>query len=476
MIIELDSGSKKDTTSSLLVKLMDSLPGCFDQNQMDITDNVDDMRENEDVRHVPNDHHPADHDSSLLRNELESLREELLNEIQSKENLIESWREKYNQTSKRLKVMEKTLELEREEKQRAAQDLRGSKENFDADMDKEISLMEEVKLIRSYISQLRTSSQKEEQMRAEMKTRYEETVEKLEEKTKILQQKLEEEILAKKEAEEEIDKAVALCEEAIRTAKEERDENEMKIKEVEGMRDAALNEKDEALAVCHDAVEKKTAAETHLENMKQFITDAKVIDKTNERLHILLKEQMKERIDLHNKIEDLKGRIRVNIRIRPLSQMEISNSYSPVLIKADNRTCQLHDPLLFRGQTKTWEFDKIYSGHKKEGNGQEDIFEDTRRLVQSAIDGFNVSVFAYGQTGGGKTYTMGFESEQIPINDDSLSNFELHEDIGMAPRVATEIFRLLESRKSAFEATVTVNMFEVRFNVLFKKLTYCELI
>lgn len=468
MIIEPESDSKKDSDSSLLVKLMDSLPGCFDQNQMDITENVDDTRE--DVTNVPNDHHPADEDSSLLRNELESLREELVKEIQSKEKLIDSWQEKYNQTSKRLKVMEKTLELEREEKQKAVHDLRGSRQSFDADVDTEMSLMEEVKMIRTYISQLRSSSQKEEQLREVMKTRYEEAVETLEEKENILQQKLEEEILAKKEAEKETDKAVALCEEAIRTAKEERDENEKKIKEVEGLRDAALKEKDEALAVCHDAVEKKIAAETHLENMKQFITDAKVIDKTNERLHILLKEQMKERVDLYNKIEDLKGRIRVNIRIRPLSQMEISNSYSPVLIKADNRTCQLHDPLLFRGQTKTWEFDKIYSGHKKQGNGQEDIFEDTKRLVQSAIDGFNVSLFAYGQTGGGKTYTMGFESEQTPIDDDSSSNFVLHEDTGMAPRVAIEIFRLLESRKSAFETTVTVNMFEVRLHVLFLKI------
>jgi len=37
---------------------------------------------------------------------------------------------------------------------------------------------------------------------------------------------------------------------------------------------------------------------------------------------------------------------------------------------------------------------------------QEQVFEDTKRLVQSALDGFNVCIFAYGQTGSGKTFTI----------------------------------------------------------------------
>ena len=40
------------------------------------------------------------------------------------------------------------------------------------------------------------------------------------------------------------------------------------------------------------------------------------------------------------------------------------------------------------------------------------VFEDTRHLVQSAVDGYNVCIFAYGQTGSGKTFTI-YGSEQV---------------------------------------------------------------
>ena len=35
-----------------------------------------------------------------------------------------------------------------------------------------------------------------------------------------------------------------------------------------------------------------------------------------------------------------------------------------------------------------------------------ELFTDVQPLVQSALDGYNVSVFAYGQTHSGKTHTM----------------------------------------------------------------------
>ena len=40
---------------------------------------------------------------------------------------------------------------------------------------------------------------------------------------------------------------------------------------------------------------------------------------------------------------------------------------------------------------------QVFSG--LEGNSQEDTFRDTKHLITSVVDGFNVCMFAYGQTG-----------------------------------------------------------------------------
>ena len=37
-----------------------------------------------------------------------------------------------------------------------------------------------------------------------------------------------------------------------------------------------------------------------------------------------------------------------------------------------------------------------------DGNAQSDVFRDTKHLMTSVIDGYNVCIFAYGQTGAGK--------------------------------------------------------------------------
>jgi hypothetical protein len=53
------------------------------------------------------------------------------------------------------------------------------------------------------------------------------------------------------------------------------------------------------------------------------------------------------------------------------------------------------------------------------------VFQEVSSLVGSVLDGYNVTIFAYGQTGAGKTFTM-----EGP-----------HEDPGISTRALRELFR-----------------------------------
>jgi hypothetical protein len=81
---------------------------------------------------------------------------------------------------------------------------------------------------------------------------------------------------------------------------------------------------------------------------------------------------------------------------------------------------------------------------------QEEIFSDTRRLIQSSVDGYNVCIFAYGQTGSGKTFTIqGGEGSE-----------------GIAPRATRELFRILETMSDRFEWTVSTYIVELYMDQL----------
>ncbi len=75
----------------------------------------------------------------------------------------------------------------------------------------------------------------------------------------------------------------------------------------------------------------------------------------------------------------------------------------------------------------------------------ETVFAESLPVVRSVMDGFNVCIFAYGQTGTGKTFTM----EGIP------------EDRGVNYRALEELFRLSEERSSSVAYTFAVSILEV---------------
>lgn len=74
-----------------------------------------------------------------------------------------------------------------------------------------------------------------------------------------------------------------------------------------------------------------------------------------------------------------------------------------------------------------------------------DVFEETAPLAISVLDGYNVCIFAYGQTGTGKTFTMEGTNEARGVNYRTLQ----------------KVFDIIEERKNTFRYEVSVSVLEV---------------
>jgi len=102
---------------------------------------------------------------------------------------------------------------------------------------------------------------------------------------------------------------------------------------------------------------------------------------------------------LHNAIQDLKGAIRVYCRTRPFNQREKDMGAKTVL---DFHADKMHMTVRSEdGQEDKFAFDTTFNP-----GTQKEVYQELEDLVQSAFDGYNITVFAYGQTGSGKTFTM----------------------------------------------------------------------
>ncbi|XP_030897861.1 kinesin-like protein KIF25 isoform X1 [Leptonychotes weddellii] len=138
----------------------------------------------------------------------------------------------------------------------------------------------------------------------------------------------------------------------------------------------------------------------------------------------------------------------------PTAVMEKSNVYGlftaaieTVLVKCDRPA----HPLI----NKTYDFERVYGP----AESQQVVFGDVCPLLTSLLDGYNVCVLAYGQTGCGKSYTMlGPHSKKARIPP-----WGPHSDLGIMPRAAGELFRLISENPSK-SLKVDVSIVEVYNN------------
>ncbi|VFQ75522.1 unnamed protein product [Cuscuta campestris] len=185
-----------------------------------------------------------------------------------------------------------------------------------------------------------------------------------------------------------------------------------------------------------------------LEELREMKED---IDRKNEQTAALLKMQGAQLAEMEalykeeqllrkryfNMMEDMKGKVRVCCRLRPLSEKEIGARERNALTSVDEFTVE-H---LWKDERKQHMYDHVFDGNCS----QDDVFEDTKFLVQSAVDGYNVCIFAYGQTGSGKTFTI-FGSDSNP---------------GLTPRATSELFRIMRQDSNKFSFSLKAYMVEL---------------
>ena len=143
-----------------------------------------------------------------------------------------------------------------------------------------------------------------------------------------------------------------------------------------------------------EAEERAEHAIAEQRSMVVEIEEARQVQQFNAQLHRDLAREQVARKRLHNEMEDMKGRIRVYARVRPMGRTEVSKGCKEAVLK-DGKLSVLVHGIQGEGSKKVFDFDHVFGG--SDGNSQADVFKDTKHLCMSVVDGYNVCIFAYGK-------------------------------------------------------------------------------
>uniref|UniRef100_A0A8C1KFV9 Kinesin-like protein n=1 Tax=Cyprinus carpio TaxID=7962 RepID=A0A8C1KFV9_CYPCA len=128
--------------------------------------------------------------------------------------------------------------------------------------------------------------------------------------------------------------------------------------------------------------------------------------------------------------------VKVMCRFRPLNESEITrgDKYIPKFKE---------DTVVISG--KPYIFDRVFPPNTT----QEQVYDTcAKQIVKDVLDGYNGTIFAYGQTSSGKTHTM----------EGQLHNSQLK---GIIPRIAQDIFDHIYSMDENLEFHIKVSYFEI---------------
>ena len=153
--------------------------------------------------------------------------------------------------------------------------------------------------------------------------------------------------------------------------------------------------------------------------------------------------------------------IKVAVRCRPLNPKEIKQNCSKV-IKVDQSRNEIFLNHPKNKKKKQFTFDYTYDEKSK----QEEVYQMCAfRIVESVLEGYNGTIFAYGQTGTGKTFTM-------------EGNCKNPEERGIIPRTFDQIFGTIDGTKDK-QFLVSISILELYneeiFDLLVSKKTKLSL-
>ncbi|XP_030842583.1 kinesin-like protein KIF1A isoform X12 [Strongylocentrotus purpuratus] len=103
--------------------------------------------------------------------------------------------------------------------------------------------------------------------------------------------------------------------------------------------------------------------------------------------------------------------VKVAVRVRPFNSREVARDAACIIAMTGTTTTITNPKTQGKEQPKSFNFDHSYwsttTPEDPRYASQRRVYEDLgQEMLQHAFEGYNVCIFAYGQTGGGKSYTM----------------------------------------------------------------------
>ncbi|KAK1412771.1 hypothetical protein QVD17_34272 [Tagetes erecta] len=141
--------------------------------------------------------------------------------------------------------------------------------------------------------------------------------------------------------------------------------------------------------------------------------------------------------------------VQVLLRCRPFSDDELrSNAPHVVTCNDQQREVAVSQNIAGKQIDRVFTFDKVFGPNAH----QKDLYEQAViPIVNEVLEGFNCTIFAYGQTGTGKTYTMEGDCKRTKSGPKGV----LPSGAGVIPRAVKQIFDTLEHQNAEYSVKVT---------------------